>query len=284
MGADRWVDRFDRASAERWLGYARAVLWPYFRPRVIGAENIPREGCALIVGCHSGGLPYDAACTLVAIHEATGRFARAIGDEFFGRSKLVEDFLARQGAYVGRRGLVEDLLRRGHLVLLFPGGSKDMERSYLTDRYRVVPHRGWAAGRGGYIKIALRVGSPIVPLAVVGAEEAHVVLTTLPPLARMLGVPYVPVPLFPFPLPVKLYIRFGKPTALLGSAADAENQEYVDRLNRMVRRRLQRLIDDTRKRRSGIVWSTYRDGRRPPAATTRTRQRTAAARTGDSSR
>jgi 1-acyl-sn-glycerol-3-phosphate acyltransferase len=259
--ATRRVDRFDPATAERWLGYVRAVLWPYFRPRVIGTENIPRKGCALIVGCHSGGLPYDAACTLVAIHEATGRFARAIGDEFFGRLKFVEDFLARQGAHVGRRGLVEDLLRRGHLVLLFPGGSKDMERSYLTQRYRVLPHRGWAPGRGGYVKIALRTGSPIIPLAVVGAEEAHVVLTTVPPLARLLGVPYFPVPLFPFPLPVRLYIRFGKPIVLPGSAADAEDQELVDRLNRMVRRRVQRLIDDTRRRRTGILWSAYRDGR-----------------------
>ncbi len=55
------ADGFDRATAERWLGYVRATLWPYFRPRVVGAEHLPK-GRALIVGCHSGVVPYDAAC------------------------------------------------------------------------------------------------------------------------------------------------------------------------------------------------------------------------------
>ncbi len=249
---------FDQATAARWLGYVRSALWPYFRPRVIGAENLP-SGRALIVGCHSGVIPYDAACTLVAVHEATGRFAHSIGDNLFGRIGPVEEFLRRQGALVGRRSVVEAALRGGHLVLLFPGGARDMERPYLTRRYRVLPHRGFAPGRGGYIKAALRMGAPIVPLAVVGAEEAHVMLGNVPPLARALGMPLFPLLLFPFPLPVKLYIRFGKPIVLAGGPADARDQRAVDRLNEVVRRRLQRLIDDTRRRRQGWIFSTYDD-------------------------
>jgi len=251
---------FDQATAARWLSYVRTVLWPYFRPQVLGSENLP-AGRALVVGCHSGVIPYDAACTLVAIHEATGRFAHAVGDYLFGRIGLVEDFLRRQGALVGRPELVEAALRGGNLVLLFPGGAKDMERPYLTQRYRVLRHRGFAPGRGGYIRIALRMRAPIVPLAVVGAEEAHLMIANLPAVARALAAPLFPLVLFPFPLPVKLYIRFGAPITLPGTPADADDQRKVDRLNEMVRRKVQGLIDDTVRRRRGLIFSSYQDGR-----------------------
>ena len=255
---------FDQGTAERWLALVRATVGRYFRPQVIGAEHL-LKGRALIVGCHSGVLPYDAACTLVAIHQATGRFSRAIGDNLFGRLDVVQDFLRRQGAVVGRPEVVEALLRAGHYVLVFPGGARDMERPYLTQRYTVLPHRGFAPGRGGYIKIALRTRSPIVPLAVVGAEEAHIMLGNVPLVARVLGIPYFPLLLFPLPLPVKLYIRFGAPIVLPGTPADAKNQRRVDQLNSMVRRRVQRLIDDTVRRRSGVIISSYhaRQGSRP---------------------
>ncbi len=248
---------FDASTAEWWLGLVRTVLWPYFRPQVMGTEHLP-AGRGLIVGCHSGVIPYDAATALVAIHDATGRYARAIGDELFGRVQMVEDFLRRQGALVGRPAVVEAALRAENLVLLFPGGAKDMERSYLTQRYRVLPHRGFAKGRGGYIKIALRTGAPIIPLAVVGAEEAHVMLTNVPVLASILRLPLFPWLLFPLPLPVKLYLRFGPPILLTGSAADARDQRRVDALNGLVRRRVQRLITDTVRRRSGVIFSDYR--------------------------
>jgi 1-acyl-sn-glycerol-3-phosphate acyltransferase len=261
---------FDRAAAARWFGYVRTALWPYFRPQIIGSEYLPRSR-AMVVGCHSGVLPYDAACTLVAIHEATGRFGRAIGDNLFGRIAFVEEFLRRQGAVVGRAETLEGLLRAGQIVLVFPGGALDMERPYLTQRYQVLPHRGFAPGRGGYIKIALRTRSPIVPLAVVGAEEAHVMLGNVPLLARAIGVPFFPLLLFPLPLPTKLYIRFGKPIALPGTPKDAEDQLKVDRLNVMVRQRVQSLIDDTVRRRRGIIFSTYEDGS-PPARPSRPRR------------
>src|SRR5512143_1828704 len=212
-------DGFDPATAERWLAGVRAVLWPYFRPQVIGTEHLP-AGRALIIGCHSGVMPYDAACTVAAVQEATGRVCRSIGDYMWGRVGAVERFLRRCGAMVGRPADVEAALRGDHLVLLFPGGARDMERSYLTQRYQVLPHRGFAPGRGGYIKLALRTGAPIVPLAVVGAEEAHVMLGNLPSVARFIGMPFMPVVLFPWPLPVKLFIRFGPPIRLRGTAAD----------------------------------------------------------------
>ena len=251
---------FDPASAGRWMDLLRATTWRYFRPQVIGATHVPKKGRGLIIGCHSGTIPYDAACTLVAVHNATGRFARSIGDNLFGRVDVVQDFLRRQGALVGRPDVVEAVLRGGNLLMLFPGGARDMERPYLTHRYRVLPHRGFAQGHGGYIKAALRTRTPIIPLAVVGAEEAHVLLGTLPRMAQRIGVPLFPVLLFPWPLPVKLYIRFGDPMVLPGTPADADDQQRVDALNDMVRQRVQRLIDDTVERRRGLIFSTWEDG------------------------
>ena len=247
---------FEEESARWWLEAVRLVLWPYFRPEVIGADNFP-AGRGLVIGCHSGVVPYDAAATLVALHQATGRFARAIGDRFFGRLAPVKDFLARQGAMVGTPAGLEGALRAGHLVLLYPGGARDMERPYLSQRYRVVPHGGWAPGRGGYIKVALRARAPIVPVALVGAEEAHVLLASAPRLARLLGLPPIPFVLSPLPLPVKMIIRFGEPIVLPGAPADAADQQRVDRLNIMVRRRLQALIDDTVRRRQGVFLGGY---------------------------
>jgi 1-acyl-sn-glycerol-3-phosphate acyltransferase len=269
---------FDPPTATRWLGLVRAATWPYFRPQVIGAEHLPRKGRALIIGCHSGTIPYDAACTLVAVHEATGRFARSIGDNLFAQIGGVETFLRQQGALVGTPDVVEAVLRANHLLLLFPGGSRDMERPYLTQRYQVLPHRGFAPGHGGYIKTALRTRAPIIPLAVVGAEEAHVLLGKVPVLARIFGVPFFPLLLFPWPLPVKLYIRFGEPMVLPGTPADADDPRRVDQLNAMVRQRVQALIDDTVARRRGVILSTYDDA--APATVSRSRRRPRRAPTG----
>ena len=252
----RVLERFDPATAERWLGRVRALLWPYFRPQLIGVEHLPR-GRALLIGRHSGVLPYDAACAIAALHEATGRVCRGFGDRFFAAIPGVEDLLNRCGAAIADPAVAAAALRRDDAVMVFPGGALDMGQSYLTDGYRVVPHRGFAPGRGGYIRLALRTGAPIVPLAVVGAEEIHVTLGNWAAGARAIGVPLWPLVLSPLPLPAKLYIRLGKPIRLRGSAADARRQERVDALNRRVQARLQRLIDDTVRRRRGIFTGGY---------------------------
>jgi 1-acyl-sn-glycerol-3-phosphate acyltransferase len=203
-------------------------------------------------------VPYDAACALVAIHDATGRFGRAMGDRFFrGLSARVEAFLARQGAFIGEPATAERLLRQGNLLLDFPGGARDMERSYFTEPYRVGEYRGWAAGRGGFVKLALRTRSPIIPMAVVGTEEVHVMITNAPRLARLLRVPFFPLVLSLLPLPAKFVIRFGRPIELRGGPSDAADQRKVDRWTARVRRDLQALIDDTLQHRRGVILGSY---------------------------
>jgi 1-acyl-sn-glycerol-3-phosphate acyltransferase len=246
---------FEPARTRRALFMVDRIVCRYFRMTVIGGDNLPR-GRALIIGCHSGGLPWDAACLVVAIHRATGRFSRNAGDRIFARFAGVERFLAARGALVGDPARLEALLAGDELVVLFPGGAKDMTRP-IWERYRVKPHRGFAPGRGGYIRLALRTQSPIVPVAIVGAEETHVVLANLTPLARALALPYVPLFLSPVPLPARIYVRFGEPIRLAATADAADDQDAVDRLNAEVRQSLQALIDDTRRRRRGIYWSWF---------------------------
>jgi 1-acyl-sn-glycerol-3-phosphate acyltransferase len=246
---------FDPARARRALFMVDQLVCRYFRMTVIGGHNLP-PGRALIIGCHSGGLPWDAACLVVAIQRATRRFSRNAGDRIFGRFAAVERFLGARGAVIGDPSQLEALLAQDELVVLFPGGAKDMTRP-IWERYRVKPHRGFAPGRGGYIRLALRTRSPIVPVAIVGAEETHLLLANLAPVARLLALPYVPLFLSPLPLPARIYVRFGAPIRLAATPEAAADQETVDRLNVEVRHGLQALIDDTRRRRRGIYWSSY---------------------------
>ncbi len=254
---------FDPAALRASLDMVRATLGRYFRLEVQGGENIPARGC-LVVGCHSGVIPYDAALALVAIERETGRLARSIGDRFWGWFRPVEQYLRRRGAIVGEPREATALLRAGNIVLLMPGGVADMTRPYWRDRYRVLRHKGWAPGRGGFIKVALAAGVPIVPMAIVGAEETHVMLWNAERLARLLGAPLFPILAFPFPLPAKIYVRFGGPIRFRRGPEVASDQAAVDRLAERVRGRLQALIDDTLRHRRGVVWSRYAPESSPP--------------------
>jgi 1-acyl-sn-glycerol-3-phosphate acyltransferase len=247
---------FDAAALRASLVGVRQTLGRYFRLEVYGGENIPAGGC-MVVGCHSGVAPYDAALALVAIEQKTGRLARSIGDRFWGRVRAVEQFLRRRGAIVGEPEETTALLRAGNVVLVMPGGAADMTRPYWRDPYRVLQHKGWAPGRGGFVKVARAAGVPIVPVAIVGTEEAHVMLWNAEWLARVLGWPFFPILAFPFPLPAKIYVRFGKPIRFHQRPAAAGDQAVVDRITARVHRTLQELIDDTRRHRRGIVWSRY---------------------------
>ena len=239
---------------------AQTVL-RYFRTTVLDAENIP-PGRSIVVSTHSGVLPWDATCLVVSIYRHTGRFSRNAGHELWGRVPLLARYLARGGVVLGPAPDLEELLRRGEIVVIFPGGTEDMRRR-IWQRYQVKPNKGFAPGRGGYIKVALRTGSPIVPAAIVGAEEVHMLLAEIPPLARLVGLPYCPIVISPFPLPARIYVRFGEPIHLDAPPEAAEDQALVDRLNEEVRATLQDLLDDTRRRRRGIYCSTY-DGDGPP--------------------
>ena len=142
-------------------------------------------------------------------------------------------------------------------MVAFPEGVKGAAKVF-RERYRLKRF-----GRGGVVRVALESGAPLVPVAVVGAEEAHPILFKIETLARVVGLPFVPVtPTFPVlgplgfvPLPSKWSIHFGEPIALDHLGGDAADDELlVSRLTEELRAQIQAMVEQAlRERRS--VWS-----------------------------
>ena len=205
---------FDQEITERLLmATLRPIAEKWFRIEVRGVENIPADGGALVVSNHSGTVPVDGLMTMVSIHDETGRFLRPLGADLVFRLPFVGSMARRSGATLACSEDAERMLRNGELVGVWPEGFKGIGKPY-SERYKLQRF-----GRGGFVSAAVRTGVPIVPLSVVGAEEIYPLVGNLPSLARLLGLPYIPItPLFPLlgplglvPLPSKWLLEFGEP-------------------------------------------------------------------------
>jgi 1-acyl-sn-glycerol-3-phosphate acyltransferase len=199
-------------------------LW--FRCEVEGVENVPAEGGALLVSNHAGALPPDAAMIAKAIKEEHPhpRPLNLTVEHFFKGYPGFSMLLPKIGAVPAHPANVHRLLYdEGQLVLVFPEGRKGTEKLY-KDRYRLRRF-----GRGGFVEAAMRARAPIVPIAVVGAEEAAPAFAQIKPLQRLTGLLYFPItPTFPHfgllgmlgYLPAKFKIRFLRPvrTDAMGDA------------------------------------------------------------------
>lgn len=205
---------FDAELAQRFfLAALRPIAEKWFRIEVRGTENIPAEGGALVVSNHSGTVPVDGLMTMVSTYDHTGRFLRPLGADLVFRMPFVSALARKAGATLACTEDAERMLRDGELVGVWPEGFKGIGKPY-SDRYKLQRF-----GRGGFVSAALRTGVPIIPLSVVGAEEIYPLVGNVPSLARILGVPYLPItPFFPLlgplglvPLPSKWIIEFGEP-------------------------------------------------------------------------
>ncbi len=216
LSGDFEVDEygFDREVTERVLLAAlRPLAEHWFRVEVRGVDNLPSEGGALVVSNHSGVLPVDALVTALVVHDNTGRFLRMLGADLVFRLPFVGELARKAGATLASVEDAERMLTAGELVGVWPEGFKGIGKPF-ADRYRLQRF-----GRGGFVASALRTGVPIIPCSVVGAEEIYPMVADLPVLARLLGLPYVPItPFFPWlgplgllPLPSKWLIEFGEP-------------------------------------------------------------------------
>jgi 1-acyl-sn-glycerol-3-phosphate acyltransferase len=180
---------------------------------VRGLENVPRTGGALVVSNHSGVVPVDALMTQLVLHDHAGRYLRMLGADLLFALPFVSALARRSGATLACNEDAERMLSRGELAGVWPEGYKGTGKPF-AERYRLQRF-----GRGGFVAAAMRAGVPIVPCSVVGAEEIYPMVGNVRWLARLLGVPYVPVtPLFPWfgllglvPLPSKWIIEFGEP-------------------------------------------------------------------------
>jgi len=229
----------------------------WWRVEPAGVENVPAEGAALVVANHSGVLPWDGVMITLAVrHEHPARReCRMLALDMFALLPFLAPALARTGAVRASQENGERLLRAGELVGVFPEGVKGVGKRY-RDRYKLARF-----GRGGFVRLALRTSAPIVPCAVVGAEEIHPVLAKADWVGRPFGLPYFPItPSFPLlgplgavPLPAKWSIDFADPipTATHGPEG-AEDPILVNRLSEQVRSIIQRMIDGRLARRRSV--------------------------------
>jgi 1-acyl-sn-glycerol-3-phosphate acyltransferase len=157
----------------------------YFRVRMLGIENVPAQGAALLVANHSGGVPYDGAMLIHGIYRQhpSHRRLRTLVANFAFRSPWMSHVVARIGGVRAASTFARDLLRAGELVGVFPEGLRGVGKLY-RERYRLERF-----GRGGFARLAAETGVPIIPVGIVGAEEIHPVLAKLTTLAQPLGLP-----------------------------------------------------------------------------------------------
>ena len=241
---------FDRALVDFFYRY-------WFRAEVEGIENVPASGGALLVSNHSGALPPDAATIAKAIREEHPhpRPVNITVEHFFKGYPGASMLMPKIGCVPAHPANVDRLLYdEGQLVLVFPEGRKGTEKLY-KDRYRLRRF-----GRGGFVEAAMRSRVPVVPIAVVGAEEAAPVFAQLSLLRRLTGLLYFPItPTFPHfgllgmlgYLPAKFKIRFLEPLRFDAEGLD-EDKSLVQTVAHEVRARIQENVWEMVKKRKSV--------------------------------
>ncbi|MEU4287014.1 lysophospholipid acyltransferase family protein [Kribbella sp. NPDC026596] len=195
------------------LPVLRPLAEKWFRVEVRGVENVPSDGGALIVANHSGTMPLDGLVTQLIVADHAHRPLRTLAADLVFQTPFVGELARKGGATLASNDDAERLLGRGDLVGVWPEGFKGIGKPF-SERYKLQRF-----GRGGFVSAAMRTGVPIVPCSIVGAEEIYPLVGNIASLARLLGVPYIPItPFFPLlgplgliPLPSKWLIEFGEP-------------------------------------------------------------------------
>ena len=214
---DEWG--FDEEFAEAVYPMFEFLYEAWWRVDAAGVRNVPAHGRALLVSNHAGSLfPFDASMILLAImkQHPLPRWARFLVLDWAFVLPFISAFMRRVGGVPASKHNAARLLEQDEVVMVFPEGVKGTGKQF-SERYRLQRF-----GRGGFVEVALRTGSPIIPVAVVGSEEIYPKLGNARPVARAVGAPFVPItPTFPWlgplglvPLPSKWRIEFCEPIDL----------------------------------------------------------------------
>ncbi len=219
----------------------------YWRVQTTGIEHIPDTGRALLVVNHSGQLPWDGAMvgTAVWLEHPAQRLVRTLYATWFPTLPFFSAMFTKLGQALATVDNGIRLLEEDQLVAVFPEGYKGVGKLF-RERYRLARF-----GRGGFVRMALRTGAPMIPVSVVGAEETYISLYKSPTMAKLIGFPYFPIsPTFPWfgllgfiPLPTKWYIDFGEPVPTEHYGPDAANDlVLVSQLTDQMRNVIQQMI------------------------------------------
>jgi 1-acyl-sn-glycerol-3-phosphate acyltransferase len=228
---------------------ARLLYQQWFRVEMRGLEHVPSTGGALLVANHSGVLPFDAIMLQTGLHDEhpQHRNLRLLGADLVYELPGLAYLARRAGHTRACPANADRLLHDGELVGVFPEGFKGIGKPF-SDRYQLRRF-----GRGGFAVTALRARVPIVPCAIVGAEEIYPMVGNARALARLLGLPYFPItPLFPWfgplgavPLPSKWIIDFGPPVETSGYREGAwRDPAVIAELTGAVSGSIQATLDD----------------------------------------
>jgi 1-acyl-sn-glycerol-3-phosphate acyltransferase len=219
----------------------------YFRVESHGIEHIPKTGAAILAANHSGMLPIDGTMIYCDVLHNTqpARIPRPVTDHFVPSLPLISTLYARCGTVGGSRGNVQALLSRGELLLIFPEGVPGISKPF-RERYQLRPFRV------GVIEMAVRHRVPIIPVAVIGAEEQFPLRTQVP--LKLFGAPFLPISPIPVPLPVRYHIHYGAPIPVYEgtSEADADNPQITKAGAARVQQAVQALIEEGLRTRKGI--------------------------------
>ena len=248
---------FDPVARERAKLFFRFLYKYYWRVEVEGLEHLPVEGPVLLAANHSGALPFDAAMISMAVEEEhpAHRIVRMLYAKFVTDLPGIGPLFNRLGGVEASTNNGATLLKRGEAVGIFPEGEEALGKPY-HQAYCLRPFRT------GVAHLSARHQAPIVPVAVIGAEETTRSLFRIPQLPRLLRVPFIPIPSLVYllgplgyiPLPTKWRIRFGPPLMPVRAYPRTPREQFLHERADYVRTEVQRLLDVGRLRRSTVIF------------------------------
>ncbi len=225
---------FDKTRVKALFALGKRLYDDYFKVEAHGLDNVPVRGRVLLIGNHSGQLPIDGF--LLAMAVATNpngpRAARAMIERFFPTVPFIGNLLNQMGAVIGDPQNCRRLLENEEAIIVFPEGVRGSGKLY-RQRYELQRFGN------GFMHLAIRHATPIVPVGIVGCEETMPSLANLAPLARLLGLPYLPVTT-PIPLPARVSLDFGEPLLFGPADSEAEVTANVDQVKQAIGALLER--------------------------------------------
>lgn len=218
----------------------------YFSVESHGIENVPKHGRVMLVGNHSGGVAIDGAMVHASqfFEMNPPRLAHAMAEKFLNKIPFASQITNRCGHLTGLPEHAERLLADERMLMVFPEGARGTAKLF-KERYSLV-HFGT-----GFMRLAMKMKTPIVPFAFLGGGEAVPTITNAVSIGKLLGVPYIPVTpwLFAVPIPAKLEVYYSPPMFFEGTGS--EEDEVVHGHVEQVKERIAELIDAGRRRRKG---------------------------------
>jgi|AGTN01.2.fsa_nt_gi 1-acyl-sn-glycerol-3-phosphate acyltransferase len=256
---DRYRDQeedkygFNVETVERCDPFFKFFYEDWFDVTMVGLENIPTEGRAILCGNHSGVLPIDAFMLYVGLinHHPQPRRLRALANEFILKAPVFGSVVSGYGGVPAKYDVGVELLEKEEVVCFYPEAEKGTGKLF-KDRYNLVDFNP------GFVKAAIQTQSPIIPVTTVGGDEIYPLLANLKPVAKLMGAPYWPVtpfyPLLPFPvsaipLPIKMLICVGKPFDLGYPPEKAEDHEFIEGIAKRIQKDIQMELNDLLKMR-----------------------------------